>query len=317
MQPWRTRLLVCRSLLGGDVRGEREIAIFQPIKGYLCVGLFLVAVEIGHEHLETLLWRDAAEAVGELGLVVDEVEIEPWVVGGVDEGEVGVVHGELAEVDGTAVETEEVVPLGEFGLVGVGVAVDEDEIGFGEGDAGGLAADVGRWREFGGVEEDVIAGNLDTGHGRGAHDVFDVEVKATEEGFDGDLEGVDFDDVEVDAAVGCGGDGADYFNGEWHAFVQGAGGFELVAFAGDGDIFEWEASGGGGVEVVSDIAEVGVDDALLDEEDEGFWIVEGGSDIRMGAEHLTAEPADVDAEDGAFAQDKVVRIDGGGFEIVV
>lgn len=317
MQPWRTRLLVCRSLLGGDVRGEREIAIFQPIKGYLCVGLFLVAVEIGHEHLETLLWRDAAEAVGELGLVVDEVEIEPWVVGGVDEGEVGVVHGELAEVDGTAVETEEVVPLGEFGLVGFGVSVDEDEVGFGEGDAGGLAADVGRWREFGGVEEDVIAGNLDTGHGRGAHDVFDVEVKATEEGFDGDLEGVDFDDVEVDAAVGCGGDGADYFNGEWHAFVQGAGGFELVAFAGDGDIFEWEASGGGGVEVVSDIAEVGVDDALLDEEDEGFWIVEGGSDIRMGAEHLTAEPADVDAEDGAFAQDKVVRIDGGGFEIVV
>ncbi len=29
---------------------------------------------------------------------------------------------------------------------------------------------------------------------------------------------------------------------------------ELVAFSGDGDVFEWEAGGGGSVEVVGDVA---------------------------------------------------------------
>ncbi len=63
--------------------------------------------------------------------------------------------------------------------------------------------------------------------------------------------------------------------------------------------------------------EVGVNDALLDEKDEGLGVVEGGGDVGVGAEHLATEPADVDAEDGAFAQDEVVRVDGGGIEIVV
>lgn len=274
--------------------------------------LLVQLVDVGHEDLEAGLRGHSAVAVGELTLIVDEVEVEPGVVGGVDEGEVGGVHGESAEAEGATLEAQEVVPLGELGLIVGGVAVDQDEVGAGDRDIGELAFDVGRRQEFEGIEEDVVFGDLNAAHGGGAHEVVDLDVKALHEAFDGELEDADFFDVEMDAAIGGGRDGGEQVDGQGDVeLVDGAGEVELVALAADENVFQGEA-GGVGVEEVADVAEVGVDDALLDEQEEGVGIVEGGVGFAFGAQELAGDPGDVDAELRAFAEKQVVGVDSGG-----
>jgi hypothetical protein len=67
---------------------------------------------------------------------------------------------------------------------------------------------------------------------------------------------------------------------------------------------------------VADIADVGMDDSLLDLQHEGLGIVERRVDVRPGAPHLPANPRDVDAKVGSFVQQQVVRIDKGGGECI-
>jgi len=56
-------------------------------------------------------------------LVVDEVEVTPWILGRVDHREIDVVHGELPEVECAPAQADKVVPLCEAVLVVAGVAV--------------------------------------------------------------------------------------------------------------------------------------------------------------------------------------------------
>ena len=59
-----------------------------------------------------------------------------------------------------------------------------------------------------------------------------------------------------------------------------------------------------------------MDDAFLDLKNEGFWVVERRVDLPAGANHLSTNPADIDAEVGAFAEEQIVRVDQGGGEVI-
>jgi hypothetical protein len=59
-----------------------------------------------------------------------------------------------------------------------------------------------------------------------------------------------------------------------------------------------------------------VDDAFLDLKKEGLRVVEGRIDLLAGANHLSTNPADIDAEVGAFAKEQIVRVDQGGGEVI-
>ncbi len=301
-------------VLDVDVGGKGGGAVLEPVEGDALIEfLFLMErVEIGHEDFEARLCRHAAVAVAELGFVVDQIEVEPGVIGGVDEGEIGGMHGEVAEAEGSSLEAQEVVPLGELGLIVGGIAVDQDEVGTCDGDAGEQAFDVRRRKKGGGVEEDVISDNLDAGHGRGAHEIVDLDVQAAEERFDREFEDADFFDVKMDAAVGSGGEGTDEFDRERHVqLVHGAGELELITLAAHDDVFEWKVNGGG-AKKVTDVTEVGVDDTFVDTKDKGFRVVERGIDTVLGAQHPAADPGDVDAELGALAKHDVVGVDSNG-----
>ena len=138
-------------------------------------------------------------------------------------------------------------------------------------------------------------------------------MKAAEEGFDGDFEYVDFRDAQMDAAVGGGGDGAEEFDRKRQAeFVQDAGELDLIAIASDVNFFEREFGGNAGVEEIADVAQIGADDSLLDEQNKGFGIIQGGIDVGVGTQHLASNPADVDAEIGTLAQHEIMRGDIGG-----
>ena len=57
-------------------------------------------------------------------------------------------------------------------------------------------------------------------------------------------------------------------------------------------------------------------DAFLDLKNEGFWVVERRVDLPAGANHLSTNPADIDAEVGAFAQKQIVGVDQGRGEVI-
>ena len=59
-----------------------------------------------------------------------------------------------------------------------------------------------------------------------------------------------------------------------------------------------------------------MDDAFLNLKDEGLWVIEGRIDLPAGANHLSTNPADVDTEVGAFAQEQIVRVDQGRGEVI-
>jgi hypothetical protein len=97
--------------------------------------------------------------------------------------------------------------------------------------------------------------------------------------------------------------------------VDGAVQLESLALGLKRDVFERSIGGRTGVEVVADVSYVGVDDAILDLKNEGLWVVKGRIDPPTAANHLSTNPADVNAESGAFAKQQIVRVDQGGGEV--
>ena len=90
----------------------------------------------------------------------------------------------------------------------------------------------------------------------------------------------------------------------------------MVAFGLNRDVLEWGVGRRAGVKVVADVPYVGVDDAFLDLKKEGLRVVEGRIDFAAGANHLSTNPADIDAEVGAFAEKEIVGVDQGRGEVI-
>jgi hypothetical protein len=90
----------------------------------------------------------------------------------------------------------------------------------------------------------------------------------------------------------------------------------LVAFGLNRDVLERSVGRRAGIQVVADVSYIGVDDAFLNLKDEGIWVIEGRIDLPASANHLSTNPADVDTEVGAFAQEQIMRVDQGGGEVL-
>ena len=141
-------------------------------------------------------------------------------------------------------------------------------------------------------------------------------MEATEEPFQRDLQQIEFCDLKLHATIWSGREAADNLNGKRKNFVYGTVQLELVALRLNRDVLEWGVGRRAGVKVVADVPYVGVDDAFLDLKNEGLWVVEGRVDLPAGANHLSTNPADVDAEVRTFAKEQIVRVDQGGGEII-
>ena len=141
-------------------------------------------------------------------------------------------------------------------------------------------------------------------------------MEAAEEPFQRDLQHVKFCDVKPHATIRSGSEAADKLNGKREDLVYGAVQLESVALRLNRDVFERGIGRRTGVKVVADVPYVGVDDAFLDLKKEGLRVVEGRVDFPAGANHLSTNPADIDAEVGAFAKEQIVRVDQGGGEVI-
>ena len=141
-------------------------------------------------------------------------------------------------------------------------------------------------------------------------------MEATEEPFQRDLQHVEFYDMKLDATIWSRSEGADKLDGKRKDFVYGAVQLELVALGLNRDVLERGIGRRAGVKVVADVPYIDVDDAFLDLKDEGLWVIEGRIDLSAGANHLSTNPADVDTEVGALAQEQIVRVDQDGGEVI-
>jgi len=142
------------------------------------------------------------------------------------------------------------------------------------------------------------------------------DMKAAKKAFQRDLQHVEFCDVKLHATIWSGREGANELNRKTNNFVYGAVQLELVAFGLNRDVLERGVGRRTGVKVVTYVSYVGVNDAFLDLKDERLRVVEGRIDLTTGANHLSTNPADVDAEVGTLAQKKVARVDQGGGDII-
>ena len=141
-------------------------------------------------------------------------------------------------------------------------------------------------------------------------------MEATEEPFQRDLQHVKFCDVKLHATIWSGSEAADKLNGKRKDLVDGAVQLELIAFGLNRDVLERGAGRRTGVKVVADVSYVDVDDAFLDLKDEGLRVIKGRIDLPASTNDLSTNPANVDTEVGAFAQEQIVRVDQGRGEVI-
>jgi hypothetical protein len=141
-------------------------------------------------------------------------------------------------------------------------------------------------------------------------------MEVAEEPFQRDLQHVELCDVKLYATIWSVREGANELHGKRNDLVYGAVQFELVAFGLNRDVLERSVGRRAGVKVVADVPYIRVDDAFLNLKNEGLWVVEGRIDLPVGANDLSTNPADVDTEVGAFAQEQIVRVDRGGGEVI-
>ena len=141
-------------------------------------------------------------------------------------------------------------------------------------------------------------------------------MKSPEEAFQRDLQHVEFCDMKLHATIWSRSEGADKLDGKRKDLVYGAVQLELVALGLNRDVLERGIGRRAGVQVVADVPYIDVDDAFLNLKDEGIWVIEGRIDLPASANHLSTNPADIDAEVGAFAKEQIVRVDQGGGEVI-
>ena len=122
--------------------------------------------------------------------------------------------------------------------------------------------------------------------------------------------------MKLDPTIRSGREGADELDGKRNDLVYGAVQLELVAFGLNRDVLERGVGRRTGVQVVTDVPYIGVDDPFLNLNDEGLWVIERRIDLSAGTNHLSTNPADVDTEVRAFAQEQIVHVDQGGGEII-
>ena len=175
---------------------------------------------------------------------------------------------------------------------------------------------MGRRKQFLSVKEDVISHDLNSGYIARVDKVREFDMEAAEETLHRDLQHVEFDDVKLDSAILSGSECADELNGKRNNLVYDSVQLELIPVGLNRDLFERCIGRSAGVKVVTDITYIGADEAFLNLQDKRFRVIEGRIDLPMGANHLSTNPANIDAEVRAFTQQQIMRIHQGWSEII-
>ena len=113
-----------------------------------------------------------------------------------------------------------------------------------------------------------------------------------------------------------GAEGADDLNGKGDDLVNRPAQLELVAFGLKRHVLERCIGRRADVQIVADVPNIRVDDALLNLQDEGLWIIKGWIEPRVRANQLSTNPSNVDTEVRAFAQEQIVRVDQCGTQVI-
>ena len=122
--------------------------------------------------------------------------------------------------------------------------------------------------------------------------------------------------MELHQTLWGGPEGADDLNGKGDDLVNGPPQLELVAFGLKRHVLERCIGRRAAVQVVADVPNIRVDDALLNLQDEGLWIIKGWIEPRVRANQLSTNPSNVDTEVRAFAQEQIVRVDQCGIQVI-
>src|SRR5580700_10789289 len=118
--------------------------------------------------------------------------------------------------------------------------------------------------------------------------------------------------MEMDTAIRRRGECSIQSDGKRNMqLVNGAVHRDLVPISRERDVCKRRTCNRTGVEVVADVADVGVNDASLDLKNEGLWLIERRVDVLVGPPHLSIQPANVNAKIWSLPQHQVVRINAG------
>src|SRR5580704_4228557 len=90
--------------------------------------------------------------------------------------------------------------------------------------------------------------------------------------------------------------------------MQSAADSELISLSRHGDLLE-RRSRHARVQEGANVTEIRVNDSLLNEEYKRLWIIKRRLIILSSAQHLTANPTDVDAKIRPFTQHQVMCVD--------
>jgi 5,10-methenyltetrahydromethanopterin hydrogenase len=91
--------------------------------------------------------------------------------------------------------------------------------------------------------------------------------------------------------------------------VKRAAKLELISIGCEGDISERSIGGRYRVEEDRNVPDVGMNDSLLDVEDERFRIVERRMDTRIGSQHLSANPENINPKVRTLTEHEIVCVD--------
>src|SRR5690242_16885053 len=117
-------------------------------------------------------------------------------------------------------------------------AVDQLDVGRADAYAGQRAVNVRRGKQALGIEDDVVAGDLNAGKIARSHQIVELDMKAAEQALQGYLQHVDLRCLELDSTVGQGRECSRKLDGKRDHLVHGSVQLKLRARGLDGDIFQ-------------------------------------------------------------------------------
>src|ERR1700730_9182576 len=223
------------------------------------------------------------------------------------------MHRELSEFEGAVAEFQTTAPLRgvrhSIFHISIHASVDFFEIRVDDVHARQLPPDMRRRKELPGIQKHIVPGHLNADQTTGMQEVRDGNVQTPEKRLQRKLQNAEFGDVYLNSAIRDSGDGAGQSLGEWNELVQSPAELDLISVPGNRDVLQRRARHCTRVEEVADVSDVRANNPCFDVQKKRFGIVEGRIDVAASTDHLSLEPADVDAEVLAFSQHQIMRID--------
>src|SRR5581483_4672266 len=94
-----------------DLRWRRYVPIFKPLNAVVLRRGFRGNIaKVWNEDLKSGVDRHTSVAAGELRAIINQIQIEPWIVGNINDHDLDRMHAEAAEVNCAPLQAEEIAP---------------------------------------------------------------------------------------------------------------------------------------------------------------------------------------------------------------